>query len=340
MSEFPLILLLPPEGLPQSFEEMSQQRTEKTSEVLKSGLWGPWILSDSETLDCVRTALNTLPPPQRSAFVRRPKKLIADSDSHDEYFHIERTTAGRPLDILTRSILRSYEELLEDKTEGGTSLSPEQWREIRAAFHSMLRFLSGDLTTETVWVDEEAEAVESRQGCDPLTRWLRGHHVFLIFIQSLITSLNCFVSAYKSRERNLSAFILDLTTVLFDGCSAALHFAGDFSAAEYKADVRPTMMPPQALPGMSGVLAQDHEYLVRMLKSQKELFSSLDPSLKDHYMRFVNAFGNTYEAHKLVCSRFVGDEQPSILRRSEEAEAAVDVLDKVKNIRIRSFHEI
>ena len=340
MGEFPLILLLPPEGLPQSYEELSLQRTETISEALRSGLWGPWILSDAETLDCVRRALNTLPRPQRSAPDRRPKKLIADSDSHDEYFHIERTTAGRSLDILVRSILRSYEELLEDKIEGGTSLSTQQWRQLRASFHSMLRFLSGDLTVETVWVDEEAETIEGVQGCDPLKRWVRGHHVFLILIQSLIASLNCFVNAYKSQERALCAFILDLTTVLFDGCSAALHFAGDFSAVEYKAEVRPTMMPPQALPGMSGVLAQDHEYLVRMLKSQKEFFANLDPSLRDRYLKFVSAFGNTYEAHKLVCSRFVGDEQPSILRRSEEAEAAVDVLDKVKNIRIRSFHEI
>jgi hypothetical protein len=77
---------------------------------------------------------------------------------------------------------------------------------------------------------------------------------------------------------------------------------------------------------------------MHLLRGQHHLFTNLDPSLSEHHRQFVSAFGNTYEAHKLVCSRFVGDERPSLLNRDGEAQAAVEMLDKVKTSRLKSVH--
>lgn len=341
MSEIPTILLLPPEALPQSYDEISSRRTKDLSEALRLSVLGSTTHMGIEPLERIRAALKAMPVPRCAAEHKQVNKPTADRDSHDEYCRVERSTGDASLAIYVHSVLRAYEEFVEDTIEGGTSLSDRQLNQMQVAFDSMLRFLGGDLTAETAWAYERKETSlwESDQQCDPLVRWIRGHHVFLVLIQCVITSLNCFFNAYKAREYELSAFALDLTTTLFHGCSVALHFAGDFTQAVYETTVRPTMMPPQVPPGMSGVLARDHEYLVRLLRNQRTVFKILDPAMRDRYMKLVTAFENTYESHKLVCSHFVGDEGPSLLNRHEQADAAVDVLDKVKNIRLRSFHE-
>jgi hypothetical protein len=342
MSKIPPVLsLLPPETLPHSYDEIRRQCTPEVYEALHLSLSGISTLSGIETLARIKAALRALPEPVQAKDFKQLNKPSADKDSHDEYCRIKRVYEDASLNIYIHAILRAYEEFVEDSISGSSSLTDRQWHQLRGAFDSVLRFLIGDLEIERLWQDElpEKSLWRHEQPCDPLARWLRGHHVFLVLIQCVITSLNCFFNAYKTRELELSTFALDLTTKLFDGCSVALHFAGDFSPIVYEASVRPTMMPPQVPPGMSGVLARDHEYLVRLLRTQKQVFKTLDPVTKQQYMRLVSAFENTYESHKLVCSHFVGDEGPSLLNRDEQAEAAVDVLDKVKHIRLRSFHE-
>ena len=342
MGEIPKLVLLLPESLPQSKDEIGLWRTGHVTEALRLSLSSSSIASDAETLMHIRAALNALPPPRLASSSMKANRSVANSDSHDEYCRIARANNERPLEVFVGSVLTAFKEFLEDTIEGDNSLSHEQWFHMRLAFDSILRFIEGDPDSGTEWAYRQtwAKASDQEQQCDPFARWIRGHHVFLVLIQCVITSLNCFLNAHKARNSELSASTLDLTAKLFDGCSAALHFAGNFSPVAYEKVVRPTIMPPLTPAGMSGVLARDHDYLVRLLRSQKDVFSSLGGSLTQGYGRFVTAFENTYEAHKLVCSHFVGDERPSLLSRNEQAEAAVEVLDKVKNIRLRSFHEV
>ena len=305
-------------------------------------LSGPPTFEQVETIDFIRAALSVLPRLRPNVAPLPINVGVADHDLHDEYCRIERViTDAHRIDILVRSVLLACEELLQETIEGGNSLSHRHWNQLQAAFRSTLRFLSGNLNAESIETRAAAWTSPSgnRSPSDPLRRWIRGHHVFLVLIQCVITSLNCFLSAYKAQEWRLSSFALDQVTTLFHGCSAALHFAGGFSPVAYEKQVRPSMMPPQAPPGMSGVLARDHDYLVRLLRSNKQIFTNIDSALREPYERFVSAFEDTYEAHKVVCARFVGDKRPSILSRNEQAEAAVDVLDKVKTMRLRSFHE-
>jgi hypothetical protein len=341
MGDIPVLLLLHPEALPQSSDEVALQRSEPLSEVLRLSLAGDSALTDTDLLACLRGALRALPAARHVPLPSSAKKEIADNDSHDEYCRIQRAIGEDTLSIFVHSILVAYEELIIDRTESGTSLSDDHWSQLLLAFQSMLHFLNGDLGAETTRADAlfAAGPCASRQECDSVARWLRGHHVFLVLIQCVITSLNCFFNAARSRDLALSALTLDLAATLFRGCSAALHFAADFSPLAYETTVRPTMMPPKTAPGMSGVLARDHEHLVHLLRSHKRVFAEIDPALRQPYESFVGAFESAYVAHKLVCSQFVGDGRPSLLNRSEQPAPAIEVLDKLKNTRLRSFHE-
>lgn len=336
----PLFLALP-EALPQSCDEVRDRRKGPIRKALKLSL-SKLAASDSEMLVGLRAALKVLPTPEHKLDYAPATKPIADRDAHDSYCRIERVKGNRSPVIHVHSVLRAYEELIEEMLEGGTVLTSRQWYHLRAAFDSMLLFLNGDFAAKPAPEEAHVGSIRWRIGQRPdaVARWIRGHHIFLVLIQSVITTVNCFISAYSARNLELSAMTLDTATRLFDGCSASLHFAGDFSAREYENTVRPSMMPPNVPPGMSGVLARDHEHLMHLLRGQRELSANLDPRLREHYQQFLSAFGNTYEAHKLVCSRFVGHGRPSLLNRDGEAEAAVAVLDKVKTSRLRSFNQL
>jgi hypothetical protein len=169
-----------------------------------------------------------------------------------------------------------------------------------------------------------------------LRRWVQGHHVFLILIQGLIISLNCFESAFNDDAREESLNALELATALMDGSSAALHHAGDFPSVVYEETVRPTMMPPNVPPGMSGILARDHRHLIKLLHSQRPLYGALEPTLKQKYNEFVTAFGRAYDAHKLVCAHFRGGERPSLLN-GEAEQSGVELLEELKRSRLKGF---
>lgn len=340
MSDIPSLHLLHPEALPRSYGEIQSQLTPALSAALRQVTAQPATLPDAEMLSAVRAARAALSPPRWTVSARQSNKPVADSDSHDEYCRIERVSADETLDACAHSLLSAFEGLLTEAIEGGTSLSNQQWYQLRAAFRSTLRLLVGELAADPEWTDEQT-VTPRRKGareCDPFARWIRGHHVFVALIQCEITTLNCFLAAHAAGEFGLGVYTLDLLRLLFDGSSAALHFAGNFSPAQYENEVRPTMMPPLVPPGMSGVLARDHDHLVHLLRSNRAVFANLEPALKTAYLRVVSAFENTYEAHKLVCSRFVGDEKPSLLSRHEKVAAAVEMLDRVKTTRLKSFH--
>jgi hypothetical protein len=202
----------------------------------------------------------------------------------------------------------------------------------------MLEYASGTQAASTGW---ESHAFPSfpwpaLKESDRLQRWIRGHHVFLIIIQGLILSLNCFESAQLSHQAGTSASSLQLATLLMEGANAALHYAADFPAVDYDKSVRPTMMPPHVPAGMSGVLARDHRYLLQLLHGRRELFASLEPNLHREYQEFVAAFGGAYDAHKIVCAHFRGDERPSLLN-TDAQQTGVELLEELKHSRINSF---
>jgi hypothetical protein len=335
MTEISALELLSPEELPHSYRDLQRRRTTEIAGLLHSR---PTSTSIEQVLLEVSCSLSSLGERQFPPVEKRSACEAADSHSHDEYCRIRRVEDPDSLYVFTGSILKAYEELLEDTLSGGSSLKKEQWIALRAAFESLLNLMTG--SKSATQIRAELQVFDIKQvdtiWCDPLNRWIRGHHVFLVLIQGLIVAINCFVSAHAEDSREDAFSALELATVLMDGSSASLHYAADFPTSDYDETVRPSMMPPNVPPGMSGILAVDHRYLIKLLQSQRNVFQNIEPALKQKYEEFVTAFGCTYDAHKLVCAHFRGDERPSLLN-GNAAESGVELLDDLKSVRLRGL---
>jgi len=336
MMEISALLLLSPEELPKSYRELHQRRTTEISSLRNFS--PPAGTSLEHVLREVRCSLSNLGKREFPPAEMRSACEAADSDSHDEYCRICRVEDPDTLYVFTRSILKAYEELLEDTVSGGSSLTQDQWIALRAAFECLLHVVAGSKSAAQVRAELQVfdNMPVDTVWCDPLSRWIRGHHVFLVLIQGLIVAINCFVSAHAEDSLEDAFSALELATLLMHGSSASLHYAGDFPTSDYDETVRPTMMPPNVPPGMSGILARDHRHLIKLLQSQRNLFHAIEPGLRKKYEEFVTAFGCTYDAHKLVCSHFRGDERPSLLN-GNATESGVELLDDLKSVRLRSL---
>jgi len=257
----------------------------------------------------------SLPPNEDVVLTGPPLRGVADSTSHDEYCRIRRVHSSNAPATFIRAVSRGYSELIIGASRDGSSLGPQHWRVLHASFECLLGFATGHMGVAASWESDPYPEIAwppSAVG-DPLERWISGHHVFLVLIQGLIVSLNCFYSAASNDSETAACDCLDLATLLMHGSGAALHYTADFPRSDYDMMVRPTMMPPNVQEGMSGVLARDHRYFVQVLHSNRSLIDRLSGSLKDKYSEFARAFSGTYDSHKLVCAHFGGSERPSLL---------------------------
>lgn len=338
MNDIPELLLIRPEELPKSYSDIRCQCSERVSDALNHSGWQPSTVSAEEVLQAVGRSLTIIGDVSFSTVKTSSTNQVADADSHDEYCRIRRVADTDTLHVFTKATLCAYEALLKDALTGGSSLTLKQWSDLHTAFRSLLHLIGQRGPVTKNWTNRKIMK-GSHSGLDErgaLRRWVQGHHVFLILIQGLIISLNCFESAFNEGMREESLSALDLATALMDGSSAALHHAGDFPSVVYEETVRPTMMPPNVLPGMSGILARDHRHLVKLLHSQRPLYGTLEPILKQKYNEFVTAFGCAYEAHKLVCAHFRGGERPSLLN-GEAQQSGVELLEELKSNRLKGF---
>jgi hypothetical protein len=117
------------------------------------------------------------------------------------------------------------------------------------------------------------------------------------------------------------------------GSGAALAFTGDFPYPAYAARVRPTLIPPNAPPDMTGLRWRDHEYLIRVLSELRPVFAALPEGLREEREGFADALTEAYDAHKMVCAHFVGADQSSVLMATRTNEAAVSTLERFKRSR-------
>jgi hypothetical protein len=120
------------------------------------------------------------------------------------------------------------------------------------------------------------------------------------------------------------------------GSAAAMRYAGDFAPRRYASTVRPAMLPPNLPPKFSGLQLRDHRVLLKALAEVKPLIAAAGDHVRPAYRRLLEQMRAAYSAHKLVCSRFGGDREPS-LRMSTGADcSAVDVLDRLERSRLRT----
>jgi len=258
----------------------------------------------------------------------------ADDAALDSYFGIVRVQGDAPR-IFLRGVLQANLILLEEVHAGGSSLDEAELHKLDDALAAVVSHVLG-LPRDPparVGILNRAPA----RGSDPIRRWILGHHVFVMLTQGLILALQDVEDALLGDRTGDIAAALDLATMLMQGTAVAFRFTGDFAPTQYRDTVRPTMMPPLAPEGLSGVLSPDHRQLLQILGRLRPRLKDLQLSARDGYDRFVTAFRGAYDDHIHVCSRFVGSKEPSLLMKAGEEKSAVQQLEYFKRLRMKVF---
>jgi hypothetical protein len=164
--------------------------------------------------------------------------------------------------------------------------------------------------------------------------WIHGHWSFFTLVQSLIICLERFRLALTNGDIDAAKTELSAAANILLASGAAMQMAGDFQKAVYEQEVRHLMMPPNVhSQNFSGLMSEDHAYLMKLWKELKPLFSNLPPELELEHRNFVLAYQELAIGHRAVCDKFGGGDNKSL--RSQYT--ALDELDKFRQARMKSI---
>jgi hypothetical protein len=164
--------------------------------------------------------------------------------------------------------------------------------------------------------------------------WIHGHWGFFTLVQSLIICLQRFRLALSKADIETAKTELIASTNILLASGAAMQLAGGFPKTAYEREVRNLMMPPNVhSQNFSGLMSEDHAYLMKLWKELKPLFSNLPPELELEHRYFVQAYQELATGHRAVCDKFGGGENKSL--RSQYT--ALDELDKFREARLKSI---
>lgn len=291
------------------------------------------LVDDRQALGAVTQLLDALPSPAEVRIGDPDPGESAGNRDNDQAFGIVRVDGDRPA-LLLRSVLGSYLILLDEVVRSGTRLTTEQWTVLRCGFTALLGHLAGFPVSEDCPMAQAIPRRDDTASADALRRWVRGHRLFMVIVQGLglaIAELN----ETGSQPAEQAAVPLGLAITLLRASEEALRFASDFTSAEYYDQVRPTLTPPVAPAGMSGLHWRDHEYLLKQLAMAGSVLRGLAPELQPMRRQFRQSYADVYDAHQLVCARFVGTEATSLLMTPKSKQSAVGVLGQYKRVRLQ-----
>lgn len=142
-----------------------------------------------------------------------------------------------------------------------------------------------------------------------VTRWKLGHHLFHLLLTTMNTRLDEAIRQLGAQQPDAAAATLRELTRLFDAATAAMRYAADFPRTEYEHLIRPSMMPPFAHDGFSGVYNTEHRAMLARLRTLRRLYgwSPVPPRLHDAWRSLRDAQRANARNHMYVCRRFVDD---------------------------------
>jgi hypothetical protein len=331
--------LMHAEELPVSAQHIHHGATAQVMSALEIMSPITPAISDNEARTNVSRALAFLGETS-STTAGPPLKGILPEDrysEHDSYFHIFRVI-GNPVELFTQTMLQAHAAFLRDTHTGNNDSALDEWEVITEAFKATYDFIKRCAAPQNT-ADAAIATPEppvTLYHSEPLERWYLGHWVFIAMIQSLIVLINCLLETLDNDQSIVAEGIRSATAVM-RGSGAALHFTGGFSPIRYRNTVRPTMMPPNLEGKFSGLQSRDHRYMLLLLVRLKHLVRQEDPNYLALYQEFLSEVDNTYQAHKYVCSKFGGREEPSLRMNSESGMTAVDALERLRTARLRQI---
>ncbi|NTX16520.1 hypothetical protein HUA76_37685 [Myxococcus sp. CA056] len=257
---------------------------------------------------------------------------------NDQAFAIVRVE-GRVVPLLVHSTLHGFVTLLDEALTSGTDLEPEAWGRLRHAYSVLF-----DMLLDRPVDREGAAALPPPRSTasgerDALRRWTRGHYVFMSLVQGMVVVLHVLREDVEAGNLEAARSDLERVTALMNGAEVALRFTGDYSYTAYEKSVRPTLMPPVAPPGMTGLRWRDHEYMVKVLAGLRPIFAGLPVELEEAREAFYQSVARAYDAHKTVCASFVGTERTSLLMAERTEKSAVELLEHFKRVRLHLIKE-
>ena len=142
-------------------------------------------------------------------------------------------------------------------------------------------------------------------------RWKLGHHTFHVLLVAMNTKLEAIHERLEEERWDAAAAaILDLAR-LYDAATAAMRYTSDFRREHYETLLRPSMMPPFASPGFSGVFNREHALMLAGVRTirvyVKEREERLPAQVMAAWERLRDAQQANVDNHMLVCRRFVDD---------------------------------
>jgi hypothetical protein len=329
------LAVLPPELLPNSLESLAEcieQGRGAAREALQPLMESHWRTPDE------------LAPIARDAFERiraicgSPSQIELDPNEtpmnreNDRALYIFRTS-GVPALVLASSAVQAYVEFLDEIVTAGTDLAAADVGPIQLTFTVIFTLLGGgapsyDLEQEVLLPVATLKA----ESHDPLRRWVRGHHAFMVILQWQIILFHCLrrhVEQFGGDARGCE--LLKLLILSMRATLQAFRFTAEFTSDAYAQLVRPTLMPPAAPAGMSGLNWRDHQYLLKGLTKLDGSFGSADDVIRGLYAMLKAELRDVYDGHKYVCSRFVGEDAVSLMSKT----SAVAILERLKEQRSR-----
>lgn len=255
----------------------------------------------------------------------RPVAAATTAD-YDRYFHIARHAPD--LITWTCGVLRLQAAVLADLPH--TGLDDSQRAAVltgllhasHATLAAWLPPLPGpapDGATAGHPAPSDGEPTDGGPG-DALRRWKLGHQLFHLLLATMNSTLDDTLAAVGAAQWTSVRHGLERLRALYDAATAAMAYASDFPASAYAHDVRPTMEPPFAAPGFSGVLNREHRVMTERMHALKAALGDLSPrtpplaAIRHEAALLRAAQRRNRTAHAAICERCVPD-GASLLRQ-------------------------
>lgn len=172
---------------------------------------------------------------------------------------------------------------------------------------------------------------------NPHLSWRVGHLAFFPLIQGALVGLRTFMSAADDGDDENAVAALRFAADCLSGSIRAMEFAADFSPAEYRSQVRPTMAPPFLPEGLSGLMSADHHHLVKTFPAAAWLARQSAPEVQCAYDAVVAVVESSYAAHVHVCDRFQGAATTSLRMAPQTQMSATEVIVRMGRSRVEGL---
>lgn len=326
-----------PEELPTTLDELREAVAERAGEAAH-GLAAPAARSAlGALLAQARQIRDALPPTGLGPVGEDPQESEANRDN-DLAFGIVRTR-GPVTELLVDAALAALIGILEVAEEHGSDLDETAWERFLGGFDALFGWLADPHAAPRVLPVPAVGPPGPPVHQDALRRWVRGHHVFMVFAQACALATACLRDSAARGDLPGAEASAGAAVALMRGCQGALLYAGDANREQYNQQIRPTLMPPVAPPKMSGLHWRDHEVLIAGLAGSRDAWEWLAGQGSTQPAAFRAALGEAYDSHIGVCEHFVGDASPSLLAAEGSSRSAVGVIGQFRTIRLRSLPE-